>query len=39
MNEQNILPYLDKLFTVINIWKECDTRSKGARSPDQAWLN
>ncbi len=39
MNEQNILPYLDKLFTVINIWKECDKRNKVACSPNQVWLN
>jgi SAM-dependent methyltransferase len=39
MTEETILPYLDGLFEIIEIWKIKDNRSKIAPSPDKAFLS
>lgn len=39
MTENTILQYTNDLFTVIETWKEADTRSHVAPSPDKAWLH
>lgn len=39
MNEANIQRYLQGLFHPLEIWKDADTRSKIAPSPDNSWLH
>lgn len=39
MNETSIKPYLEGLFTPLEIWKSADSRSSVAASPDKSWLN
>jgi len=39
MDEASIEPYLQGLFHPLEIWKNADTRSKVAPSPDKSWLN
>ncbi|MCI5052771.1 MAG: class I SAM-dependent methyltransferase [Simkaniaceae bacterium] len=39
MDESKILPYLEGLFTPIEIWKNNDTPGRIAPSPANAWLN
>lgn len=39
MNEVNIEPYLEGLFTPLEIWKATDARSTVAPSPDKSWLH
>lgn len=39
MTETTILPYLQDLFEIIEIWKSDDTRSRVAPSADKSWLN
>lgn len=39
MNETSILPYVEGLFEVIDVWKEKDRRSKVAPSLEPFWLN
>lgn len=39
MDEKSILPYLEGLFDVVEIWTERDTRSRVAPSPDGMWLH
>lgn len=39
MDESSILPYVEGLFDVINVWTEKDRRSKIAPSLSQQWLN
>lgn len=39
MDETKIEPYLSGLFEPLKIWKNADTRSTVAPSPDKCWLN
>lgn len=39
MNEANIQRYLQELFLPLEIWKDTDTRSTVAPSPDKSWLH
>jgi SAM-dependent methyltransferase len=39
MTEKTILPYLEGLFDIVEIWKSPDNRSKNAPSPDKAFLS
>lgn len=39
MNEENVKPYLEGIFDIVEIWKEKDIRSKVSPSKDSMWLN
>ena len=39
MNEQSIMPYIDGLFEVVEVWKTPDTTSRVSPSLSKAWLS
>lgn len=39
MTEKSVLPYLEGLFDVLDIWKKVDNRSQVSPSPEKFWLN
>ncbi len=39
MDEQSIMPYIDGLFEVVEVWKTPDTTSRVSPSPSKAWLS
>jgi SAM-dependent methyltransferase len=39
MDEKSIVPYIEGLFTIIDIWPSADTRSTVGPAPSRAWLN
>lgn len=39
MNEENVKPYFEGIFDIVEIWTELDTRSKASPSQEGMWLN
>ncbi len=39
MNEENVKPYFEDIFDIVEIWTEPDTRSKVSPSQEGMWLN